>query len=260
MINKKIKEYFLSHNGLGDHITMIGAVNFLLQYYEVIYFLCRENNENNVKLLYENKCVNIVTFKGYNEFEECKQILENAKNIDNDVNLFISGYHKSYINSIITHDELINYKPSYKNYSTNYSFIEDFYKDINLDLSVYYEYFDIESSIISKKYYDEIKNFNIVFLHTKSSSNEIDLDHLIDEYKNDESTLIICANKNYYNREDNFKYDLVNNYINIPVPYYIDIIKNSEKIYVIDSCFSCIVLPLHKTNRLKASEVKIISR
>jgi len=259
MINKKTSAYFLSHNGLGDHITMIGAVNFLLQYYEVIYFLCRENNENNVKLLYENKSVNIVTFKGYNEFEECKQILENAKNIDNDVNLFISGYHKSYINSIITHDELLNYKPSNKNYTTDYNFIENFYKDINLDLSIYYEYFDINSSIMSKKYYEEIINYTIVFVHTKSSIREIDIDHIINQYKDDETTIIICANKNCYDEND-FKYNIVNKYINIPVAHYIDIIKNSQKIYVIDSCFSCIVLPLYKTNRLKATEVKIFSR
>ena len=38
------KAYFLCHNGLGDIFTMIGAINFLLNYFEEIYFLCKNND------------------------------------------------------------------------------------------------------------------------------------------------------------------------------------------------------------------------
>ena len=41
-ITKQKSAYFLSHNGLGDNITNIGAINFLLNYYETIYFLCKD--------------------------------------------------------------------------------------------------------------------------------------------------------------------------------------------------------------------------
>ena len=55
---------------------------------------------------------------------------------------------------------------------------------------------------------------------------------------------------------ENIQYKLANNYINLPVAYYIDIIKNSKDIHVIDSCFSCIVYPLQLAGLLN-SVVKI---
>ena len=61
-IVKQKNAYFLSHNGLGDNITSIGAVNFLLNYYENIFFLCKDIHEDNVKLLFNNKPVIIVAF------------------------------------------------------------------------------------------------------------------------------------------------------------------------------------------------------
>jgi len=44
------KAFFLGHNGLGDNITMNGAINFLLNYFEEIYFLCKNIHQENVKL------------------------------------------------------------------------------------------------------------------------------------------------------------------------------------------------------------------
>lgn len=259
-MDKLPKAYFLSHNGLGDNITSISAINYLSQYYNIIYFLCKDIYVNNVKLLYENnKSIVIIPFNHNDEFNECKKILNDALNKDKDINIFVSGCHKSYINSIITHPQLITYKKQNKNYTIDYPFIENFYKDINLDLSIYYEYFYIESSNISKKYYEDIKKYKIIFLHLKSSTNEINLSYIINKYINNDSYLIICANKNVYT-EDNLKYNIANKFVNLPIQYYIDIILNCEEIYVIDSCFSCIVFPLNKTNKLKAKKVKIIKR
>ena len=34
----------LSHSGLGDNIAMIGAVYYLLNIYNNIYFLCKETH------------------------------------------------------------------------------------------------------------------------------------------------------------------------------------------------------------------------
>ena len=86
------KAFFLGHNGLGDNITMIGAINFLLNYFEEIYFLCKNIYQENVKLLYYNKPVIIVPFDTNNEQEECKKIINEAFNSDNNVNIFISGF------------------------------------------------------------------------------------------------------------------------------------------------------------------------
>ena len=135
-----------------------------------------------------------------------------------------------------------------------------FYYDIGLDLSIYYDYFDIPSSLASNKYYDTLKNYNIIFLHTKSSVREIDLSNIINKYIDNSNYIIICANKNVY-PPDHEHYQLSETFVNIEVAYYIDVIKNAKEIHVIDSCFSCIVHPLHKTNKLDECDVvEIYSR
>jgi len=258
-IIKQDKAYFLGHNGLGDNITSISAINFLLKYYKTIYFLCKDIHKQNIELLINNNCVNIISFKQNNEYDECNRIIINAFNDDNNIDIFIYGCHKSYLNSKISHPDLLNYKQTDKNYAIKYDFIKDFYYDIKLDLSIYYEYFDISESDINKYYYNIIKQYKIIFLHTKSSNREINLDIVINKYIDNSEYIIICANKNIYSIED-YKYSIANQYINILLGYYITLIKNANEIHIVDSCFSCIVYPMSQTNKLKASNIIIYDR
>lgn len=253
-----MEAYFLSHNGLGDNITSIGAVRFLLKYYNKIYFLCKDNYLKNVELLFSNLNVNIISVDKNNENYDCEKII-NSNYTNKNVDIFICGSHKNYLKSKITNKLFLEYKSDNKNYKIQYNFIENFYKDINLDLSIYYEYFYIPLTQKSIELYNIIKNYNIIFTHTTSSNKSINIDHLFDKYINDNNSIVICANKNIYNINHN-KYLIAEKFVNLFVAYYINIIINSNEIYVIDSCFSCIILPLKETNKLNAKIVKIINR
>lgn len=249
--------FFLSHNGLGDNITSIGAINYLLKYYKHIYFLCKDIYKDNVELLFENKSVTVIDFDSKNEFAHCRYIISNVNIDENDI--FICGCHKNYLNSYITNEEILNRKKD-NSYSTQFNHIYDFYNDIGLDLSIYFENFDIDSSYKSKEYYNELieytKNLKkIVFLHTEGSNRYIDITNTIQKYTND-NYIIICANKNVYDIS-NPNYIIANKFVNIKVAYYIDIIKNADIIHVIDSCFACIVYPLYESRRIEPTECKI---
>jgi predicted class III extradiol MEMO1 family dioxygenase len=131
---------------------------------------------------------------------------------------------------------------------------------MNLDLSIYYNFFNIDSSKKSLELYEKIKLFNIIFLHsTADYKKKINLTTYIDRFVNDENNIIISADYNIYNNEHD-KYELAQEYVNQLVPYYIDILKNAQYIYIVDSCFSCIVLPLSYRNELNAIEYKIFDR
>jgi len=249
--------YLLSHNGLGDNITMIGAINFLTQYYEHVYLLCKDNNATNVSEFFQNKSVHIIPFDGKSEFYSTTRILQEAsENTANDI--FIAGFAHKYRLKLqrVTNQKFLQYKPDNKHYTVKWAHIRDFYHDIGLDLSVYYEYFHILSPSIPS---EPIEKHNIVFAHTKASDNEIQIPNAVTKYINDENTIIICANKNVY-PNDHPKYELANQYVNMPIVNYIDIIKQSTEIHVVDSCFSCIVYPLQQTNRLSATTVMIYER
>lgn len=130
---------------------------------------------------------------------------------------------------------------------------------MNLDLSIYYEYFDINSTKKSTTLYEKIKHLNIVFCHTQSSTKTISLPENIKKYLYDDKYIIICANENAYN-ENHSQFEIANKFINIPIAEYIDVIKNACEIFIIDSCFSCIVHPLSISNKLNTQKIEFYIR
>ena len=250
--------YILSHNGLGDNITMIGAMRFLLQYYENIYLLCKDKYESNVKLLVSGSGnIFTVPFDHENEFSSCEKIINKIYN-DVSTDIFICGVHKRYLQSKINNPMILNYKKS-DSYDIKWQHIKLFYDDMKLDLSVYYNFFAINSSYNSVKIYKYIEHLHIIFCHTQSSTNKIGIPEYIKEYINDNNYIIICANENIYNNTHIY-FEIANKYVNIQIQEYIDIIKNACEIFVIDSCFSSMINPLIYLKKLKTEKITFQSR
>jgi hypothetical protein len=250
-IAKLEKAYFVSHNGLGDNITNSGAVNFLLQYYETIHFLCKDTYLKNVEYLFADSAVIPVPFDSNNEFSHIKHILNNVTD-----DIFVSGCHKEYVQKRITHPALLTYKQDDQNYTIDYHHIRTFYYDIGLDISIYYNYFNIKSTDVSKKYYEPIKDYKIIFIHSKSSRGEVNYNNVYETYKDNTDYIMICTNKNMYNKEHAF-YEIADKYVNLYVTLYIDIINNAELFFMVDSCFCCIVYPLMMMNRISKDNVHV---
>ena len=81
----------------------------------------------------------------------------------------------------------------------------------------------------------------------------------MDDYIDNDTYFIVSPNQNFYKKEHK-NFLISEKYLNLIIINYITIIKNATIINVIDSCFSCIVIPLQLKNELKANEVKIFSR
>ena len=149
-----------------------------------------------------------------------------------------------------------------------YDFIENFYTDIGLNLNIFVDYFRLPSSIESIKLYNSIKQYKIIFTQIKSSTGHIlNIDDIIKKYKDDEEYIIICNDKNIYKRSSadgdkrsEKKCKLAEQFVLNKIINYYTTILNSDKIKIIDSCFTGIVLPLHLGNKLKTKDVKIIKR
>jgi hypothetical protein len=236
---------------------MIGSINFLLLHYKTIYLLCKDKYESNVKLLINKPNVITIPFNHRSENSSCKNIIDNVYSNDY-TDIFICGQHKKYLKSKITNPSILNYNKNNK-FSIKWKHIIMFYEDMNLDLSIYYDYFDINSTEKSIALYEKIKDINIIFCHTQSSTKTISLSENIKTYINDNKYIIICANKNVYNK-NHAHFEVANKFINIPVAEYIDVIKNACEIFMIDSCFSCIVHPLSVSNKLNTKKIEYYDR
>lgn len=253
--------YFIGHNGLGDNITNLSAISYLSNFYKKIYFICKDFYFNNVTLLFSNiQNVEVVPIESIDEFNNIKNLYDNV--ID-ECDFFVSGFcHTHYIKSKITNPYLCNYQPNCLDNNIYFNHIAEFYKDINLDLSIYYGFFNLPSLDRSLELYNSIKEYKICLLQKETSDGILfnyseSILNLGDEY------IIIDINNNFYesSKENNLtKYELASQFLNIEIIYYIDTIQNADKIHITDSCLSSIVYPLSIINKLNTDDITIIDR
>lgn len=256
---------------------MIGALRFLSTIYNKIYFLCKYKYHDDIKRFFENSNIVCVPFNENNEVGEIYDILEYAYNA-NDI-LVCGSCQKKYFRGQITNKKLLDYIPIDKGYmidfdtidtskDDDYKVIEGFYRDLNLNLTYFFEYFSCPSTKESLEYYKLVKKYdNIIFIQLVcSDGRKLNITQLLEKYLHDKNSIIVCCNSNIYdiqNKTDDIveKYNICQRILdNSKIINYNDIILNSNEIYIIDSCFTGIVLPYAKTNRLKAHKVRIICR
>ena len=261
--------YLVSHNGLGDNLFMIGALHFIKPFYKNVYFLCKQKYCENVKSFFEEDSnIICVPFNDNDEFNSISHKI-NPKYADKNTDIFICGpCHKRYLHSKINNELYLEHKKdTNKNTidfdtitTSNYSFIENFYNDIGLNLTHFFENFNINSPDESVRLFQSVKQYYLVFIQYKSSDGKtLNISNLIEKYINDPNVLLICNDMNIYNKSHHL-YDIAQPFVYNKIVNYMDVIKNSDEIYLIDSCFIGIVLPLLKTNRLKTKNIRIILR
>jgi hypothetical protein len=353
-ISRKIKinnsSFFLCHGGLGDLIMMSGAINYISNFYNKIYLFCPENTVKNIKILFNNKNIEFLTYErwydiknenetefkwnaiaanwyievmkylpiiknsnkkeDYNIFDwekyvktysdlssinnkedawhhwtssgqnEGREFFKNKEYEYIDADIFISGNvftHLDYFESIkdrnkdydslftnkITNHEFINYKDHniIKYPEPYYHNIIEFYSQLNFDINIYYKYFNVPSTLQSQNLFNKISNYKIVFLHFISSCGQTEIPENEWPHIYNDEYLIINPDKNHYNLLNNqVKYKLANEYLNLLLMDYIDIINNASDIYVCDSSFANIIFPLRIKKQLKANKVIIYDR
>jgi hypothetical protein len=167
--------------------------------------------------------------------------MEKYEDISNDI--FVCGFcHKSYIKTRISNLKFLYEKKINKNYTiefdtltnTNYKFIEDFYTDIHLNLTYFYEHFILPDTKESIELYDSIKKYYIIFIQLNSSYGDcLNISNLLKKYINDDNVLLICNDINLYDIEKNSKkYELCNPFVYNKIINYNKTIKNSDEIYI----------------------------
>jgi len=222
--------FVLSHLGLGDNITFIGAVRYLSTCYDKVIVVCKNKNVNNVKLFYSDD-PDIEIFP-----------VENDKNISPNYGCSINIFKEKVKNYdlYLAGGHLIDKKP----FPNKNSLPFNFYVDCNIDYKYFWKYFYIPESVESKELFNKL-NTNYLFIHNIASTGEVFTINYIEKNFNIDRNkiLIINPNKNLYNQEHQF-YNLAQIFINLPLIYYVDTIINADKLFLTDSSFLCLSLNL----------------
>lgn len=266
---KSRQAYYISHNGLGDLIISTSALRYLIQYYDRVFFICKNIYCDQLQLILQDepriRIISVVMDSPISVFDNS---IEALRDVYVNSDLFCCGNVWKVNLTRITNEAILSYTPNNLLYNTEYdtvnaSFIDKFYADARLDLRIYYEYFNIPSTTQSIELYNSVKDYNrVIFTQTKcSGTKKLNIDQLKLKYINDDDAIILCNDENLYDKETSHtKYNICQQFVKNNISWYIDTILNCNEIYIIDSCFIAIVLPLVKTNRLKADIVRIIKR
>lgn len=261
----------VSHNGIGDNFYMLGALNYMSIFYKTVYLLCKDKYYNNVSLFFDEKSnISCIPFDSNEEETEIKRILNDKFN-NTDSDIFVCGVHpsnfrrvqnKNFKNDIELHknDEVLYDLNCSQINNNNYNFIIGFYHDLNLNLNYFFKYYKVPLTEESLNLYEQIKHYSIIFIQLKSSCGRyLNIEKLKERSLEEENTIIICNDINLYPNYEkyNTKRVLADKFVCNKIINYIEVIKQAKEIYLIDSCFIGVVLPLLKTNQLKVDRDKI---
>lgn len=258
--------YVVGHTGLGDHLFMMGGIRFLTQFYDTIHVFCNKQQYKQIQSIYHDSQIVFIPHT-FSNLEEEKQMLTIKLSQMND-DVLVCGLWKSFFKTKITNTKFLNYVPPKSSYSMDlcsisnkkYHFIEDFYKDMNLTLSHFYEGFKIDSTPESIALYERVKDYYIVFIQQKNSDGyTISIDKILEKYLWKENTLLVCNDENLYEGIVGLetKFDLVKPFVKNDIIFYKELIQNCHEIYMIDSCFLGMIIPYHKMKQMKASIIDI---
>lgn len=222
---KQTKAFVLTHLGMGDMIDCVGMIRYLSIQYDIVDVVCKNKYKNNVEQMFnDDKNIHIINVE-----EDCdispnygypKKLYENI----------IKDYDKVYLCG--NHLKMRNNEGDYSRLPF------EFYEDINLDNSIYWNYFHISTPDNSKLLYNNLLNKKYIFVHDTSSLGKI---FNIKEYEdrlniNDDDYIYINPCTNLYDKNHKY-YDLCEQFVDLPLFDYIDTIKNASFIIITDSAF-----------------------
>ena len=235
--------FVLTHLGLGDNITAIGAVRYLSTCYDKVIVVCKEKNKRNMELFYgDDETIELYPVVNDNHISPRMGFNYNSfKQITKNMDLYLAGAHC-----------LTKQQESYTDLPFN------FYRDMGINEKYYREYFHINIPQESKILFNKLKNVSkYIFIHNSASTGEVfkigEMEKKFGFNKN--HTLVVNPCSNMYNKNDSF-YILAQSFINHPLPFYVDVIINANKVIMTDSSFFCIAINLP----LIAKEIYLKSR
>lgn len=242
---KKRKLFLVMHLGLGDAFTMNGAIRYVSLFYDQVEILSKERNYKNVKEMFaDDPSIVVFPIKDKDEMNAYKTFSERP-----DYDVINSGFCHP-ISSRISHSYFKDTLPVHTGGS---HFIHEFYKRMNVDFSVYTEYFYVPVSERAQELFNLVKGYKLVFCHNHASDGAVEISEIL-PYLSDSSCLVVNPNKNMYSSEHPF-YEITENLVGKAFLDYTCILQNAHALYVVDSSFFACTLPMVERGLIKTSRL-----
>lgn len=227
--------FILSHFGMGDNLTQIGLYRYLSTIYDRVTVVCKKQNVENMRMILgDDKSI---------DFYECLN--------ENEISPMLGAPHEKLEYAIKDYDSLLSLG-LHKHTVVDTSLIPfSFYIEANIDTSVFWEYYYMQTLPDAEQYYHLLGQMgihNYVFIHNTCSSGEVFDFNCIEKCLGDsrDDILFLSVSSCAYEKDHKY-YDIANKFVGLPLPYYKIIMTNATKIVVSDSSFFCMGLNLERS-------------
>ena len=239
------KLFLVTHLGLGDACTMIGAIRYFSLFYDQVELGSKQKNLGNVRAMFSDDS-SIVVHPIPNDWTgEYSTLIQLSNRAGYDV--INTGFCHSVIKDKIAHP-FFQHRPK-KNNATH--FLHQFYENARLEQSIYSTHFYLPLSKASNELYVRTQPFKVVFHHDQASDGTVCIPS-VNTYISDSEYLVVNPNRNVY-PIDNPRYAFAQTFVGQPFLDYIECIRNAHAIYVTDSSFFACMLPMAEKGELRAS-------
>ena len=223
--------FHIADMGLGDHICQIGAVRYLRTLYDKVIVAGLKNNENNLKDIYsDDKNIELYIIEASKDLVPrygCSHEKFNA--ITKNTTVYMTGCQL----------------PKGGGGPRNYIIVKP-YEWLNLDFSIFWEYFSVPHKPESIDLFKNLKDLKYIFVHDHAiaavNGTVFTLENITDE-------LLINPCRNMYTKDHKY-FDLAEKFINKPILDYVDTIINASMLILSDSAFLALSINLEiKTDK-----------
>tara|TARA_R110000868_G_scaffold118763_3_gene314826 strand:- start:1009 stop:1761 length:753 start_codon:yes stop_codon:yes gene_type:complete len=214
-----------NHLGLGDIVSVSAGVKYLATQYVKVYLFTKVHYYKNTTDLYcDIANVFVIPIAGQSEQMEIQEVNFWIQMLQPDVDIKTCGLYSNYRNSLVNPPK-------------------NFYKDWELEFEQCENHFSIPEYFWTLHKSDLPSRY--VFICSKSSQKSF-LDQVL-PFVDWENDLIIDPNINVY-PENHAYHKIAAKYVGRPFFEYCNIIKNANKVVVIDSAFSILARFICNTN------------
>jgi hypothetical protein len=231
------KALIYGHLGIGDMINLIGMVRYFRTIYEKVTLVCLEKYCDKVKSFFDDdQAIDLLIVPSATYLNPlhggCSDTF--IKHVD--------GYDLKFCGIpalILNNDD--KYNTAYLPFC--------FYRDLQLDHSIFWTYFKIPHTPNSISLYNTIKDSpykeNYIITHSNSSTGKVfDISSVESILKvNRNETLIIDLNENIY-EESHPLFEFANQFINKPIIDLYDLLCNASSLVLADSSIFCMAIHL----------------
>uniref|UniRef100_A0A6C0BJS9 N-acetyltransferase domain-containing protein n=1 Tax=viral metagenome TaxID=1070528 RepID=A0A6C0BJS9_9ZZZZ len=229
---KATKALVIPHLLMGDQILVIPAVRYLSTLYDEVHLWSIAKFYDQVRSFYlDDPSIKVIECRNANWWRNPQFYVDNGIDQYERKHVYPCGIHTEYVKNVSRINcDRVPYC---------------FYNHMSLPPSIYWNYFSVQDTLLSKELYHLLHGQEYVFIHSEIGAGVLfNISHVENMiHRSHDEILFVDPNVNRYPPGHRY-YQLAEKLTGHRVNDYLDLMIHATYLYLTDSCFFCLAMQL----------------